>query len=396
MAGYTENRKDNMEIKYLRKVLVPVDEKITVPDSVRGGALRHRLDQVQIAVPEKKAGKVFGLRWLSWQSGVTYAAAFALIVGLFYGLGFNQQPDMIDGTIKIDQEQADETVTMEAAEAELFAVDLPEAPSADDVELYTGEAGPQPESTGDQPAPQIDLKTIPGVGGGGKSAQLGSQNGYTYTWRNNDATDPDKGAYPVTVDIILDDGEQTVAQIDIADMQSVVECYLTDTSLSLIGIGEEGVITRSYSILEPEVPQELAVLAQPGSYVQSSIYRDVLHVVTFSEDVQPLDCETEALPYAVSDSACVISAVDTTDGAASQKAFLGAAEDISLFDRSAYIVYDGEAEEPPTEAGGQSVESEGGDSAADSEDLQDTEQDLSRYSAQILLNGTDIALGNVS
>jgi len=93
----------------------------------------------------------------------------------------------------------------------------------------------------------------------------------------------------------------------------------------------------------------------------------------------------------------VISAVDTTDGAASQKAFLGAAEDISLFDRSAYIVYDGEAEEPPTEAGGQSVESEGGDSAADSEDNpENTEQDLSRYSAQILLNGTDITLGNVS
>lgn len=348
MAGYADNRGQNYEIKYLRKVLGKVDERIRVPDNVRGAALRASLDNVYPAVParpNKKSGATFGLNRFGWQSGLSYAAAFALIVGLFYGLGFNQQPGLQravpHGDITLMQPEPDITDPSESVDTPFEPEPAAPFSSGENSDNAHGAA-----SAGESSKPSDPPHSAPqpgGVGGGGKATTLGDQAGFTYAWRANDATDPDKGGFPITVDIV--GGDQIAAQINIADMQEILAYYFTDTTISVVGTGERGVVSHCYRITDPKNPSELAALSQPGAYVSSRLFSDTVHVVSYLEDTEDLEIPSEVLPHAVHERACVIGAVDTAEGESSGKAFIGADNDIRLYDLGAYISYMGAPDE---------------------------------------------------
>lgn len=345
MAGYSDNREQYYEMKYLRKVLGEVDETIPVPESVRGSALRQKLDHIQPTAPpapDKKSGVTFGLHWFSLQSGLTYVAAFALIVGLFYGLGFHEPRPGIEAG---DPARPEITQQVE---------DVPDPvsqlPNGDDpaVSQPPAETDPQKpvEPSGGEPAESSTPASSESSawGGGGKASTLGSNAGYAYTWRANDAADPDKSGFPVTIDIVKE-GSQLVSQIDIPDIQVIMEAMFTETTLSVVGTYEGGVITRCYDISTPEEPVELAVQSQPGGYVNTRVYQDVVHTVTYVPEAAEYECETVQLPHTDAKSACVVSAVNVATGETAQKAFLGADSDISLQNLNVYLFYTGSGDE---------------------------------------------------
>lgn len=388
MAGYSDNRGQNYEAKYLRKVLGEVDDGIPVPDSVRGDVLRAKLDNVYPdakAAPNKKSGTVFGLRWFGWQSGVTYAAAFTLIVALFYGLGLDRQavPDIVGDGVALTEPEV--PVTFDA-QAETESVTPEQSAwkqdSSENAQPSQGGADNAPASHWEAPQQQSGEG---GVGGGGQATVLGTLAGYTYVWRANDATDPDKGAYPVTMDVISDADAKLVAQIDIEDMQTVTAAYFTDTALVLVGADAQAVVTRSYDVTDPRTPGLMTTLSQPGAYVGSHLHENTVHTVTFTEDAAALESiETEALPHALSENACVISAVDCITHASAVKAFSGADNDITLYDLSTYISFmgevDPEAEIPAGENSGAAFVPEA----------------QAMYIAQIRMDGLDIFLASVT
>ncbi len=98
MVAYSENRGHNLEMKHLRKRLSELDAQIVLPDSLKGEALLARLDGVEQQAPPMSAALMRPRRWLNARSGFAYAAAFLLIVGLFYGLGFDQQSNHHSGS----------------------------------------------------------------------------------------------------------------------------------------------------------------------------------------------------------------------------------------------------------------------------------------------------------
>lgn len=408
MAGYQDERGKNYELKYLRKVLGEVDEKIAVPDSVRGDALRCKLNNVYPTVPaapNKKSGIRFGLHWFSLQSGISYAAAFALIVGLFYGLGFNRQPEMslVERNMALSEPEApSQEGDAPAEQATPFL-----APNETVIDpAVSGDASvapPAPPSQPDSTTHGGSHAEPGGVGGGGASFPLGTQGGYTYTWRSNDATDPDKGGFPITIDIVQDGSAAIAAQIDIPDMQGITECYLTNSTLSVIGNGAEGIVTRSYLISTPGSPEELGVVAQPGSYISSRIYQDVIHTVTFCEEAELITCESEVLPYSITQNACIITALDTATGGTSQKAFIGADNDIDQYNLSIFISYMGEAEAAEPEAGAAEIP-EGTEASQEEADKEPREAGEAGdvvalrklHIAQVRLDKTEITLSTVS
>jgi len=396
LAGYQDERDKNYEVKYLRKVLGEVDEKIAVPDSVRGDALRCKLDNIYPdvpAAPNKKSGTRFGLHWFSLQSGISYAAAFALIVGLFYGLGFNQQPEMnlVERNMALSDPNAPPRGEDTSEEQPLILFNQDEDVIDPAASGDTSVSSPAPPVQPDGVAGGDPYANPGGMGGGGVSTPLGTQGGYTYTWRSNDSTDPDKGKFPITIDIVQDGSAAIAAQIDIPDMLGITDCYLTNSSLSVVGAGTEGVVTRSYLIATPWAPEELGSTVQPGGYISSRIHQDVIHTVTYCEEPGLITCETEELPYSVSQNACIVAALDTATGGTAQKAFMGADnENIDLYNLSMFISYmgaPGEEEEASQEEDGEpSPEAENPEGAAP----------LKLHIAQIRLDKTDITLSSVS
>lgn len=91
------------EVERLRKTLRTVDNRVVLPDSLRGSALLSKLDGIEPDVPTKK--KVHELvfpRRNRIRFLVGYAAAFMLVVGLFYNLGVNRPANLQGGEFVID------------------------------------------------------------------------------------------------------------------------------------------------------------------------------------------------------------------------------------------------------------------------------------------------------
>ena len=237
LAGYSENREQNYEMKYLRKVLGQVDKRIQVPESISGERLRALIDDVESATPRDIAAR---RKRLTLRSAIAYAAAFALIVGLFYGTQM-YRPEMITGGMQIASRTSDAgnaAVVEQAPEAHVFDTnDLAEAPAPAAAEAVSAEVAAQ-EDTG---AAVVDAggEEVLGVGGL-MSTLLLEQDGYAYYVRTNDATDPDKAGYPVTIDIVNMETNLIEAQIDIDNMQTVESISASDGKITLTGLYGDG------------------------------------------------------------------------------------------------------------------------------------------------------------
>ncbi len=337
-------------------MLTMVDEDIQVPYGVRGEVLRQRLEDVyptKAAAPNTKSGLRLSTGWLSWQSGFSYAAAFALIVSLFYGLGFDRQTNsIVDDSIQLQSAQPQgETQERVAITSDTDVSAQSAVPEVASFSEASPRQMPQPAAIAEESTQQVvpfgitQTPDVGGVGGGSMTLLSDTYNGYVFTWRTNDSADPQKGQYPITVDIMDKSSQFLVSQIDVPDIQTVESHYFADNRLFFTGQFQDGVMTRVYNIQEAVHPVEVAAIASPGSTVASRQYNGIYRTVTYAPDASSVTCEVEPLPNSVQEGVCVITSIQLDQGGYQQKAFSGAGEETLLYDFNAYIQYQSQTAE---------------------------------------------------
>lgn len=353
MAGYTNNREENYEIKYLRKVLTQVDNRIKVPESVSGDSLRALLDNAPApAVREVTSRRP---RWLSLQSGIAYAAAFVLVVALFYSTRL-YRPDVISDSMDIVEKPrpAGQAVEVQApADADgtqdglLFASDESSSVPAETPDVsgaVAGDAviapfaetvsGQTPEGSGGGSstiAPKL------GVGGGGEATLIFERDGYAYYQRANDANDPDRSS-PVSLEVVDKETQEITAQADVP-LSEVAQSFELNGDIIFIGADHSGeTVLCSYNVsTSGELVAENA-FSQEGALVDARVYDGVIHVVSLSD---ASGSNAEFLPNCTSGEVCVITAFDPVTRETVTKRFVGANGTIQLHNLSAYIRYTG-------------------------------------------------------
>lgn len=386
MARYSDTREEKVEAKYLYKVWSKVDSGIELPPSLTGRALLPKLDHLEQPVPLTRKIR-FSPRIFTWQSGVTYAAAFLLIVALSAVFGRNStlSSDSVQEPQSV-AEAADESDENAATFAAQPRVAIPEAEEEAEADVEAGagvsvqdapsQTSPAPEKAEAFSAGAADgmdegvassSPEFEGIGGQSESILLGQDDTYTYTYRANDPTDPDKAGYPVTVNIMDTASGALVCAIDISDMQSVEEYYRYENALALVGLAEGGVAFHSYDLSAMEEPVETFAHTQPGKLLGARLYKNVVHVLTLADAGDPLDCEVIELLGSTADTSCLITAIDMDTLETNQKAFSGAGDDVALYNLNVYLNYTGEATE---------------------------DNETGRYGAHIRLDGMEIELGN--
>ena len=222
MARYSDNREQNLEIKYLRKRLLELDERIAVPESVRGEALVHKLEGVR---QQNEARTAFGPRDrvpFTLHKGLAVAALFAVVVGVVYG-AYAYRPEMIEGGLVIAPSESS-AVEFHNPLSEDASGQQTLATTAEAVPQQAGSSSAASASEVSSQAPVVEeADEVEGVGGGGKAELLIEKDGLGFHLRHNDPSDPDRAASPLTLEIIDSATEQLVGQIDMPDVQAVLD-----------------------------------------------------------------------------------------------------------------------------------------------------------------------------
>lgn len=350
MARNTDKRIKNDDIQYLYTIWSRVDSQIKLPAVLTGDALISKLEGIEHPAPNVRKIR-FSPHVFTWQSGVTYAAAFALIVALslFLNRGDNQA-DILQGQIEMQPGAMERAETpsvfssQEAAEA-----DQAVEPEADaDAQADAGQSAEAFAVAEDRAGDIAGWESQPeGIGGQSESILLGVDERYTYTYRLNDPTDPDKEGYPITVNIIDSQSGELACTFDISQELSLAEYYVNGDVLALVGsLSEDGAAVIVYNIANMAEPAELIRFIQEGGLADSNLYGSILRLVTLTESAEGLDCEIINLPGAITEACCVITAVDLDTMQVETKAFAGInGGEVSLYDLHAYVNYEGEQTE---------------------------------------------------
>ena len=118
MAKFSQSKVSPTQEDNLKKTLHALDSRVVMPESLRGSALLAKLEGVQPDVPTKKKVSELVLpkrnrvRFL-----VGYAAAFALVIGLFYNLSLNRPVDLALGEVPIGGQMEELTQLQEGGGA---------------------------------------------------------------------------------------------------------------------------------------------------------------------------------------------------------------------------------------------------------------------------------------
>lgn len=359
MAAYSENREHNLEIKYLRKVLGQVDEQIVLPDSLRGDALLARLDGVEQKPPPMRVALVRPHRWLNARSGLAYAAAFLLMVGLFYGLGFDKQSNLVDGTITLDREQgsgllpqtdtqplsresvsaAPEASAGDSTPSEEDIAGQPEASSASAAQAASFAAASDPSASG-EPAEPSPLP-MEGVGGI-RSTQLCTFGEHmALAYRPADANDPELGASHL-LEIQDLDGNRLIALMALPAMDRVLYAFAGENLAAVVGEDDHSAYLLILDLFHLEEPRILNLLERPGHLSAVRAFEQNLRMVTYlPRPFEEEGVDTLALPNSNEAGTMLFTALSLEDGSYRQLALHGAGEEINLYNRSAYVYYSG-------------------------------------------------------
>lgn len=354
LAAYSEHREHNLEMKYLRKRLSEVDAHIVLPDSLKGEALLARLDGVEQQAPPMSVTLMRPRRWFNARSGFAYAAAFLLIVGLFYGLGFDKQSNLIDGTITLDREQGrsiesrlevEETspasVPEAAARAALPAAEQSGEPEANnskaaDMAPFAALSGPSASTS-----KEAEDRNVPDAMGGVLSTQLCTfGEDYVLACRPVDENDPHIDAANV-LEVLNHRENRLVALVPLPAMDRVLKAFAGDHLVAVVGEDDHSVYTLTLDLSDLEEPKTLELLEQPGALAAARVFERVAHLVSYTSE--PLEGEFHAveLPHSSETGAAVFTALSLEDGSRNQVTFLGAGKEIKLYNISAYVYFDG-------------------------------------------------------
>ena len=355
-TGKQMEREIEYDIKYLRKVLGPVNENIPVPEALQGYALRQKLAQEPLPATESlwaSAADFLRSRVFSMQSVVSYALAFVVIMAITYTVGQNPA-SLVDGNIAVTGAMAVNQAEPVEAEEEAITEESPAVSfSAGNVTADTGAAMPDIASA-TQTAPNAAVSpstggqaAAMGQGGSGAVTVLGEDDAYSYLARQNDVTDPHRDSALLTLEMVSKDSGQLMAAADLPGAVEITEFFCQPRIMGFVALMSDGsVMTQIYEtgVLEDEPGREVArpvfLLEQPGVFEQGRVAEDILHVVTKMPAGVAISA-SQRLPESVSDTAYVITALDMTTRESNQVVYVGADDDkpISVHSRSIYISY---------------------------------------------------------
>jgi len=97
----------SLEFECLKKTLSALDSRVEMPESLRGGALLYKLEDVQPNVPARKKIRELVLPRRGIRTLATYAAAFALFIGMLYGVVQGRPAEVASGEIAIGGQVAE-------------------------------------------------------------------------------------------------------------------------------------------------------------------------------------------------------------------------------------------------------------------------------------------------
>ena len=355
MAGYSDHREQNLDIKYLRKALSGLDGSIRLPGSLEASALLCKLDGLEQEVPtEQKVKELVLPRRPGLRSWITYAAAFALIVGLSYGMGYYQQQNHLALDARSFEQQAELSPLGEGGRAFDRASE----------EDTTGAAAAPVQAEGTLPATEQPLPGMSGraeggeaqtfagidgmydaVGGAGMGRILGSFGAFTLSYRPTDAADPDHTGDASNVLLLLDSEGQTIlSQVDLPFMTEIEAFHAHGEILALVGV--DGLRTYIYTIdyTDPQSPDTLLLLSQPGTLADEIYFDGFLYVASHTPG--PWEAEqTILLEESLSEGTAILTLVNLSENTSSQAAVGGAGELITLYRTEARIPFTAPAAE---------------------------------------------------
>ena len=206
------------DVKHLKKVLSAVDDRIELPESLRGSALLHKLEGIQPDTPTKRKVWEFVLpRQPRVRAWVASAAAFALVVGLLYSLGLNRPAELALGEIEIGGQSA---------------------------ELAALEQGG-------------GISPINGHQANGVADQMGTRLGefreFVLYYRPNDASNHIEAPYLL---LLLDaDRQAIISQVEIPHITNIISFSSQGNTLTLLGTcGDSNTHTYSIDFTDTENP----------------------------------------------------------------------------------------------------------------------------------------------
>jgi len=340
LAGYSENREQNLEMKYLRKELLAVDSRIKTPESLRGHNMLRKLDGVEQRIPlEKKIRELIFPRRPNWGSWLTYAVAFALVVGLFYGLGFHNHNDVAVGGIAIPQNN-----------------ELPQLEQGGGISVAGGDRNIDgatavlPGTEGYQEAGLIPASghgALPGgyldpepFGGAGLGTRLGEFEDFVLSHRPNDTTDPDHLNEAPKVLLLLDaDENNIISQIDIPYMTEIAAFYAKDYILTLVGTAGDKTYVYTIDYTFAENPATLLLLDQPGALTAHNYFDGFLYVASHTTEIIQETESSIVLENSAERGASILTLINISENTINQISVLGAGSEVQLNRTGARIFY---------------------------------------------------------
>ena len=362
MAGYSENRGQSLDYKVLKKALLPVDSRVQLPECLQGQALLHKLEGIEQEVPtEMKVRELVLPRRPSARSWITYAAAFLLVVGLFYGLGFHRDDNTaLGGVPLVGQDELDNLVpgggigttppvspppvraTQDVASVEPYAGtgDAPANPPAN-IPDNTHTSGNQAQPTQGQGfAAEIDGldELVTPMGGAGLGTRLGQFGDFVLAYRPNDPNDPAQSENAPSVLLLLDAYEQEIiSQVNIPYMTSISAFHADGYILALVGTSEDATHIYSIDYSDAHSPATLLSLQAPGTLSDENFFDGFLYVA--SHCVQPCDNADIILENSAEQGTTTIILVNISEGTISQTGVQGAGSVVQLYRTGANIFY---------------------------------------------------------
>ncbi|WRS26406.1 beta-propeller domain-containing protein [Oscillospiraceae bacterium MB08-C2-2] len=341
--------------KYIGKTLDDLIDPVQLPSALRGEALLKSIQDIQLPPLRPKVSFWQQLKTYNYRPALAYAAAFAVIVGAFYGFGFNViTNDLVGGNVRVAPSTAAAPEQAQPQpQAELFSQEIPqEAQSASSVYQQEPKAEMAPQSvpvqeeaaSSGRSASTAQDRRSGGIGGPGKSQLLKTQGEYDLYYRNNDRTDPDKENTFVTVELIHSVTQQAVCQLSIPGMDKIRDLFLSQNQLAVVGShADRETSVRVYDLTDMTAPQESYSDSFPGQYATSGMGQNVLYLAACGDAGVAFSKEGEliVLPGADQKNYTVLMALQT--GIASpkvtRKVVAGGTSPVYLSSTCAYVTY---------------------------------------------------------
>ena len=349
----------NLEAKHLKRTLGLLDARVVLPDSLKGSALVSRISSTHPRVStQQKVRELLFPRRPNFRSWLTYAVAFLLIVGLFYGIE-HQRLNSLGGELVLSPPNDDLPIMAEGGgqPGEFHAAGEGQYPLGvrvggevtDDVYSQPGvevlddnevvSEGEINESIPSEPDVEYFVGTV-AVGGAGMGTRLGEFGDFVLSYRPNDAADPDRLGYAPNVLLLLDADEvQIVSQHDIPYMTEITSFHLDGDVLVLVGSAGDIAHIQSIDYSDAQNPFTLLTLEQPGEIVAENYFDGILYLASHAPGLADDGSQIFVIEDSTEYGSVTLTLVNISESEVNRVVLSGVGSAVQLYRTEARVFY---------------------------------------------------------